>query len=879
MATIEIAPLPAYLLAEQLWPELARQCGAWLARESLAARDAVLLLPYAALLPHARAAFAAMGGWQPRIETPLTLAASLAPPRVASAGELSSDTTLNRLTAAGMLRGQRWAREWQLRDARGFDQLVARVVEAAQALATAAAGLAPSARAGFWVQVREAVAVGSAANIESALLDVAVAWAELGAPVATDALFELTPSAWIALRIGGADAVTDAVLAAAPGKALRLDADSAGDDPFAAFVEAAVKAQTAEPQTAEPQRVVCDGVEAEVQACAGIVIDALNAGQRPLAVVVLDRVLARRLRSQLVRAGVSIADETGWRLSTTPAAARVMATLNAAAPHARADEGLAWLKGELEGADSAPWVLLLEALWRRARVSATPDEQAGALARWQQFKQRLAGLSALASRAPGQASLRDWLACLRTTLGDAIRGSDDASVHAALRLEDDDAAWLSAAGSFTMTLPDFMAWVDSVLDAANLELPRQADADVVLTPLARAIGRPFAMVVVPGADETRLGAASVIPSLISERLAQQLGLNSASQRLTRERLALAQLLRSPALHFVRRRLDADAPVAASPLLQWLAASWARAEGRAVVAEVIWTATTRSVPLTPQRRPQPCAPAQLPEVLSASSVAALRDCPYRFFARSVLHLNERDEIDAPLDKREYGNWLHLALHLFHQQRDAAVAPALAAAPETLAELLRAADDAAQEMQLDAASLLPFQTSFEHFAPAYLVWLATRESQGHCWQSGEVEFDATPAILAPQRLKGRLDRIDLGPDGALQIIDYKTSGGAALKRRVGQPLEDTQLPFYAALVMGTSPAAEVAASYLTLDDNNSPVEVPHPDVADTAATMLAGLANDFAALRAGAAMPALGEGEVCGYCEMRGLCRRDHWLPVS
>ena len=878
MAAIEVSPLPAQLSASQLWPELARQCSAWLARESLALRDAVLLLPYAALLPHARAAFAALGGWQPRIETPLTLAASLAPARVAGAGELSGDTTLDGLTAAGMLRGQRWAREWQQRDARGFDQLVARVVEAAQALATAAAGLAPSARAGFWMQVREAVAVGRVANIESALLDVAVAWAELGAPVATDALFELTPSAWIALRIGGADAVTDAVLAAVPGKALRLDADSAGDDPFAAFVEAAAKAQTA-----EPQRSVCDGVEAEVQACAGIVIEALNAGQRPLAVVVLDRVLARRLRSQLVRAGVSIADETGWRLSTTPAAARVMATLNAAAPHARADDWLAWLKGELADADSAPWVLLLEALWRRARVRATADEQAGALARWQQFKQRLTSLSALASRAPGQASLRDWLASLRTTLGNALAANDDAMVHAALRLGHDDAAWLSAAGSLAMSLPDFMAWVDSVLDAANLEPPRQADADVVLTPLARAIGRPFAMVIVPGADETRLGAASVRPSLISERLAQQLGLISASQRLTRERLALAQLLRSPALHFVRRRLDADAPVAASPLLQWLAASWAQAEGRAAGAEVVWTAATRSVPLTPQRRPQPCAPAQLPEVLSASSVAALRDCPYRFFARSVLHLDERDEIDAALDKRDYGNWLHLALHLFHQQRDAAVAPALAAAPETLAELLRAADDAAQEMQLDAASLLPFQTSFEQFAPAYLEWLAARESQGHCWQSGEADFSAAPEVLAPQRMAGRIDRIDLGPAGAFQIIDYKTSGGAALKRRVGQPLEDTQLPFYAALVMGASPVqeagAEVAASYLTLDDNNSPVEVPHPGVADTAATMLAGLANDFAALRAGAAMPALGEGEVCGYCEMRGLCRRDHWLPVS
>jgi ATP-dependent helicase/nuclease subunit B len=38
---------------------------------------------------------------------------------------------------------------------------------------------------------------------------------------------------------------------------------------------------------------------------------------------------------------------------------------------------------------------------------------------------------------------------------------------------------------------------------------------------------------------------------------------------------------------------------------------------------------------------------------------------------------------------------------------------------------------------------------------------------------------------------------------------------------------------------------------------------------------GLAQDLVQLRAGAGLPALGEGAVCDYCDARGLCRRDHW----
>ena len=50
---------------------------------------------------------------------------------------------------------------------------------------------------------------------------------------------------------------------------------------------------------------------------------------------------------------------------------------------------------------------------------------------------------------------------------------------------------------------------------------------------------------------------------------------------------------------------------------------------------------------------------------------------------------------------------------------------------------------------------------------------------------------------------------------------------------------------------------------------------PGVAEDAQALLAGLADEWPRLRAGAGLPALGEGKVCDTCEARGLCRRDHW----
>jgi ATP-dependent helicase/nuclease subunit B len=115
---------------------------------------------------------------------------------------------------------------------------------------------------------------------------------------------------------------------------------------------------------------------------------------------------------------------------------------------------------------------------------------------------------------------------------------------------------------------------------------------------------------------------------------------------------------------------------------------------------------------------------------------------------------------------------------------------------------------------------------------------------------------------------------GVASVLELIDYKTGNADALRQKLKQPLEDTQLAFYAALMRGQG-EAPLRAIYLPLDGTKALVPLLHPDVDRSAQALVDGLGADFARMRAGAGLPALGEGRTCEHCDARGLCRRDHW----
>jgi ATP-dependent helicase/nuclease subunit B len=855
--TIEKISLAAAGPVADLWADVASQTLAWLHQQALPARDAVLLLPFAALLAPARAAFARAGGWQPRVETCLTLAGSLGPACAPAAGACSGDMALDLLTAGNLLRRQAWARDSAARDAAGFVRITQSFVDAAHAARQAALERPPAAREAYWADLRAGVLVanGPAAR-EAALLRGAAEWASASvqslAASDTEACFAHRPSAWIVLRLGGPQALSESLLGHAGVPSLHLWADADDEAPFAGVAK-----------HASLERWLCDDFEAEAQATAAVVTQALNEGRAPVALVALDRELVRRVRALLDRVQVPVTDETGWLLATTRAAASVFARLQAALSPADLDARLDWMKAwPAAQADGGLALDALEALWRGRRNVQAEHE---ALALWAAAQAHLLPLTQA-----GRLSLTDWLQLLMDHLAadDSLltlqRDAAGAQVLAALALSP-QAAWQSAAKGYQLDLPGFIDWVRATLERTPfLPLP-DPGAVVVLTPLARCFGRPFQHIVMPGADHQHLGAIEALPALVSDALAVAVGMEHRALRRGRQRQALAQLLRVPRVTLLRRLRDKEEALTDSPDVEWLLL--ARAQAKLPVWPLQpWVPATQQVALHAARRPLPQAPQLLPARLSASQLEALRQCPYRFFARAVLHLQEPEELEAALEKRDYGEWLHAVLHQFHLNRHGQ--------SSDLAQLQHAADVQTQERGLDAGELLPYRASFEQFLPAYLHWLGEREAAGWRWTEGETDHAVALPGVPELQLRGRIDRVDEGPSGP-QVLDYKAIATGTLETKVKQPLEDTQLPFYAALLGG---GEQVRAAYLSLDDKDAPSLVEHAQVHLSVQALLAGVADEWRRLQAGAAMPALGEGDVCQTCEARGLCRKDHWWPA-
>ncbi len=571
-------------------------------------------------------------------------------------------------------------------------------------MARAAAAMPPAARAGHWARARSLFMPTAGPGSQERLLGrVALEWASLAPAPATDRLFELAPAAWVVVQAAGADPLCAALCEASPGPCLWLDTDAAG--PF-----------THAEAFAAPALAICDGFEDEAQSAAAQVLAHLAAGELPVALIAQDRVLVRRVRALLERRKVAMADETGWKLSTTRAAVPVVGLLQASRSDASTDVLLDLLKAiaALDGASGrAGQVDALEAICRERQIRRVAGLAVARLdpplaAWWADVQARLAVLPSAPRRA-----LPAWLSALAATLRacGAWPGlvADEAGrqVLAALRLTGPALAFTSPS---PMSFDDFGAWVRDVLEQETFRPIAPANPAVVITPAARAVLRPFAAVVFPGADDVHLGGDIALQPLLTDTEAAALGIPTTQQRRDAERQAFLHVLAAPRVTLLRRRLDGAAPLGESALVERLRAALMRS-GRDLAA---WRdpRCVRAWPATPIALPAPSAPALLPERLSASGVEALRACPYRFFALNMLHLRERDELDDEIEKRDYGNWLHAVLHRFHQGRDDAGDPA----DGDLQRLLATAREVEAEFGLAPADFLPFAASFAQLRAA-------------------------------------------------------------------------------------------------------------------------------------------------------------------
>ena len=877
-----VLPLNAQHSAVQIWKRVAAKVSEWMGANGIQARDAVVLLPFAQHLTPARRAWMTIGAWSPRIETTRSLASALGPSTLAKPGDISMDPTIDELVARSMLQSHSWAKAMRTNDPRGFETAVARLVETAHALARAAELRSPQDRAQFWEQGREALAQAGPGSLERALALVALEWAALrDAAPATDRLFTLKPAAWVYVQAGGPDPLAHAILAQAREAGvpcLHLSCDIALESADGLEVN-------------DITQGLCADFEDLAQCSAAAVLAHLGQGRAPVALIAHDRVVVRRVHAILDRIGVAMVDETGWKLSTTPEASHLMALLRATRRDAMLDEWIGWLKSpmarSLNAKAGAAALSDLEATSRKhmwtlpEHVSAFRMSPA-ATQLWLKARDAIEPLMT-----GGKRLLSEWIEVLRTSLEGMGALEELESMPAGLDVL--NAIWLrrtpwpssaheSAIQGTLMSQGDFIAWIDRCLEASQFTKANQAGADVVVTPLARAMLRPFAAVVLPGADARTLGPVSPPPALLGEAMAAKMGLPDAEQRRLAQAMHFAQLLRSPSLTLLRCRAAGSEPLGPSPLVEMLEAALHRG-GRAGITAWSDPRVPVEVASVPSAVAWASTPGLLPAALSASAVEALRTCPYKFFGAVQLGLREVQELDGSTGKRDFGNWLHAVLHQFHTER---IAGASEDSDEKL--LWAAADHQMRLLGLSPAEFLPFSVSFSRFAPRYLEWLQSQEAQGYKFEAGEVERAVFPwrdqagelaGELAELPLRGRIDRIDQGPSGRM-LVDYKTGNLDRLKDKVKAPLEDTQLAVYAVLMQDGADVAEpLEAQYLALDDGKGIAAVIHEEVNSSASALVSGLGRDLLAIKQGQAMEALGQGSACSFCDMRGLCRRDDW----
>jgi ATP-dependent helicase/nuclease subunit B len=601
----------------------------------------------------------------------------------------------------------------------------------------------------------------------------------------------------------------------------------------------------------------------EAERAAACVLRHVREGRAPVALAAIDRVLTRRIRAMLEQAHAAIRDETGWTLSTTRAAAHVMLALRACAWNAGADAVIDWLKNS--PAHPPGSVLALERRVRRAGIREWRALRAGDLGEGQQGM--LERVKAWRDGMQAMRPLPQWLADVRELLVASgqwpalERDAAGMQVIAALRLGEADRAELEdfAPASRRFTLAEFVAWANDALEAESFTTPAAADAQVVILPLHLLIGRSFGAAVLPGCDEARLPASAEPAGAWTPAQRQALGLPSREALTEQTRAAWRQALGTPMCDILWRSADESGePVLASPLVQQL-----ELDGMGQRGEDAREPDRVEAKETP--RPQAAGAALPVERISASAYEDLRRCPYRFFALRQLGLQEPDEIDVDVDKRDFGNWLHKVLSTFHTQ--------LARHEVSGADRVRMLDEAAEsvkrEMRLDEGEFLPFSAGWAQVRDGYCAWLDKHEAgTGGEFQEAESEHERALGSLS---LFGRIDRIDGLRGGGRMVMDYKTESLPVTQERVKQPGEDTQLAFYAALLGDT----QLRAAYVNVGERGETRTVEQPDVIEARDLLLAGIARDMDRIAQGAPLPALGEGMACEYCAARGLCRKDFW----
>ena len=401
----------------------------------------------------------------------------------------------------------------------------------------------------------------------------------------------------------------------------------------------------------------------------------------------------------------------------------------------------------------------------------------------------------------------------------------------------------------------------------------------------------FDLVVLMGLNEDEWPERSERNIFYPQWLLREFGFPSDRDLLASERrrfLGLLDLAWKNVVLF-RHQLEDEIPAVPSPFLED-ARSWAserevtEAPLGTALAEIVVTRSDglrrgllSSESATEPRRPGHVeGPLTVSEPISPTAFELYLRCPFKYYSRYLLGIEEEEEVDDELSPLERGRILHEVLQEAFAEWDRGQSSPRAIDPESYDEALALFRRVAQQILPPEHRAIEMERLFGGVGePGAIPWLLRREmGQGplrerlveHAFSSA-LRLEEGPRGEKPWyvRIQGRIDRADVDSKGLLHVYDYKSG------RAPGEAVA-LQVPLYAMCLSSERGAPVKEAAYLSFRDRKA---IARRDF-DKAALLLT---RTYGGIAEGRFAPAPYQEHLCASCGFAMVCRKEIVEPLE
>jgi ATP-dependent helicase/nuclease subunit B len=638
----------------------------------------------------------------------------------------------------------------------------------------------------------------------------------------------------------------------------------------------------------------------------------IEAKRYRIALVAQDRLVARRVRALLDRLGpnLTVTDQTGWKLSTTSAAAAVHSYLELMNSGAGPDlstllgflknpllnwatlvtqltdqgdleaEPFAWfiestLLAKSSGSQWSEWVQVFEPDQKDLHNHA---QQMQYLAYAQKFMKYLRDV-AQQWRDSYQSS-HEWVELLKHHLMqfgmlDALQ-KDPAGQSVVKELEQ-----LGLLKNTNINSSGWISLLDTWMEQASFvqDLEYQ-EVRIAIIPLASIRLNYFDAVVMVGCDDRQLPSQPDQGSIFSRAMLKALDDQLPVFEYLSQARDLSQLLMAHRhVDFIwqeyQKAQEVNRPAG------WLT--------RLQMAIPSFKDTSIVLPIGDiQSQGIDSAKAQvlyselLPTYISPSSYQSLRSCPYRFFVTYVLNLRSPKALQDFSEFGSIGTLLHEILKVFYRSyaKQKHFQDFDAKRVWMKKELEAISMEHWNRLIQQNGNMLYEQEQWMAQIPDWVEWQLHQEANG--WKFVEAEKNLEFALQLANGIaivvKGRADRIDQKGANEYRIWDYKFKNIAKLKKSQQLIDDDPQLLMYSnALIQNADPTIKIEdTGWVSLRNPGSKerevLQEVHTDLLQELKDQMTSVLNQ---VWDGKPLLANGPSQVCHYCDARGLCRKGMW----